>query len=163
VIYHPDDVIYRLDVQLSKASSVQTTKTFRLDLSLCQEVSNCSSLHPSGRFSSTFGRHLVFDKLCGFYPKQRYWKITATVWTMWIPIRTRSSIRQVSHSKSRRSDAKATPFGRGSNQERISAKFLESRSYSCPSGHPMNTVRTVPRFFKPDTHLNLLRTTRIRY
>jgi hypothetical protein len=49
----PDDVIYRPNAQLSKASSVRTTRTFRPDLPLCREASNCSSLHPSGRFSST--------------------------------------------------------------------------------------------------------------
>jgi len=51
----PDDVIYRLDAQLSKASSFRTTRTFRLDLPLCREASNCSSLHPSGRFSRMSG------------------------------------------------------------------------------------------------------------
>jgi hypothetical protein len=34
----------------------------RPDLPLCREASNCSSLHPSGRFSSLFGRHSVFDQ-----------------------------------------------------------------------------------------------------
>jgi hypothetical protein len=40
-----------------------------------------------------------------FFPKHKYEKTVATVRTMWIPVRTRSSIRQVVHSKSRRSDA----------------------------------------------------------
>jgi hypothetical protein len=40
-----------------------------------------------------------------FFPKHRYGKIAATVWTMWILVWTRSSIRQVVHSKSRHSDA----------------------------------------------------------
>jgi hypothetical protein len=31
-------------------------------------------------------------------------------------------------------------------QERSSAKFLEFRSHSCPSGRPMTTVRTTPSF-----------------
>jgi hypothetical protein len=61
-----------------------------------------SSLHPSRRLS-------VFDKLQGFFPKHSYGKIAATVRTKWIPIRTRSSIRQVSHSKSRRPDV--SPLG----------------------------------------------------
>jgi hypothetical protein len=100
-----DDVIYRPDTQLSKASSVWTTRTFRPDLPLCREASNCSSLHPSGCFSSTFGRHSVFDQLWDFFPKHRYGKIVATVRTMWSPVQTRSFIRQVSHSKSRRPDA----------------------------------------------------------
>jgi hypothetical protein len=42
----------------------------------------------------------VFDKLQDFFPKHSYGKIAATVQTTWIPVRTCSSIRQVSHSKS---------------------------------------------------------------
>jgi hypothetical protein len=100
----PDDVIYRPDAQLSKASSVQTTRTFRPDLPLCREASNCFSLHPSSHFSSMFGRHSMFDQLWDFFLKHRYGKIVATVWTMWIPVWTPSSIRQVAHSKFRRPD-----------------------------------------------------------
>jgi hypothetical protein len=76
-------------------------RTFRLDLPLCSEVSNYFSLHPSGRFSSTFGRLSAFDKLQDFFPKHCYGNIATTVQTTWIPIRTRSSIRQVSQFKSR--------------------------------------------------------------
>jgi hypothetical protein len=100
----PDDVIYRPNVQLSKASFARTTRTFRSDLPLCQEASNCSILHPFGRFSSTSGWHSVFDQLWDFLPKHRYGKIAATVRTMWIPIWMRSSIRQVAHSKFKRPD-----------------------------------------------------------
>jgi len=39
-------------------------------------------------------------------------------------------------------------------QERSSAKFLEFRSHSCPSGRPMTTVQTAPNFIKPDAHLS---------
>jgi hypothetical protein len=102
---HLDNVIYLPNAKLFKASSVRTTRTFHPDLPLCQEASNCSSLHPSGRFSSTSGRHSVFDQLWDFFPKHRYGKIAAIVRMMWIPVRTRSSIRQVAHSKSRRLDA----------------------------------------------------------
>jgi hypothetical protein len=49
----PDEVIYRPDSQLSKVSSIRTTRTFCPDLSLCQEASSCSILHPSGLFSRT--------------------------------------------------------------------------------------------------------------
>jgi hypothetical protein len=101
----PDDVIYCPDAHLSKASSVRMMRTFHPDLPLCREASNCSSLHPSGRFSNTSRRHSVLDQLWDFFPKHRYGKIAATIRTMWIPIRTCSSIRQVSHSKSRRPDA----------------------------------------------------------
>jgi len=102
-------MIYRLDAQLSKASFVRTTRNFRLDLPLCREVSNCSSLHSSRCFSNTSGRHLVFDQLWDFLPKHRYGKIAATIWMTWIPIQTPSFIRQVSHSKSRRPDV--SPLG----------------------------------------------------
>jgi hypothetical protein len=86
------------DSHLSKASSVQTTRTFHPDLPLYREASNCSSLHQSGRFNSTSGRLSVFDKLQDFFPKHSYVKIAATVQTTWIPVRMRSSIKQVSHS-----------------------------------------------------------------
>jgi hypothetical protein len=60
-------------------------------------------------FSSTSGRLSVFDKLQDFFPKHSYGKIAAIVRTKWIPVRTRSSIRQVSHSKKKRSDV--SPLG----------------------------------------------------
>jgi hypothetical protein len=87
-----------------QASAVWTMRTFRPNLPLCREVSNCSSLHPSGRFSSTSGRHSVFDQPWDFFPKHRYGKTAATVQTMWIPVRTSSFIRQVMHSKSKHPD-----------------------------------------------------------
>jgi hypothetical protein len=46
----------------------------------------------------------VFDKLQDFFPKHSYGKIAATIRTTWIPVRTRSFIRQVSQFKSRRLD-----------------------------------------------------------
>jgi hypothetical protein len=102
---HPDDVIYRPDAQLFKASSFRTTRTFHPDLPLCQESSYCSSFYPSEHFSSTSIRHSMFDQLWDFLPKHRYGKIAATIRRMWIPVQTRSSIRQVAHSKSRRPNA----------------------------------------------------------
>jgi len=84
----------RLTVQ---ASSVRTTRTFHPDLPLCQEASNCSSLHLSGRLSSTSERRLVFNQLWDFLPKYRYRKTATTVRTMCVPVRTRSFIRQVVH------------------------------------------------------------------
>jgi hypothetical protein len=86
------------------ASSIQMTRTFRPDLPLCWEASNCSILHLSESFSSTSGHHSVFELLWDFFPNHRYGKIAATVRTMWIPVRRRSSIRQVVHSKFRRPD-----------------------------------------------------------
>jgi hypothetical protein len=81
------------------------TRTFRSDLPQCREASNCSSVNPFGHFTSTSRRHSVFDQLWDFFPKHRYGKTAATVWTMWIPVGMHSSIRKVVHSKSRRSDA----------------------------------------------------------
>jgi hypothetical protein len=46
----------------------------------------------------------VFDQASGFLSKHRYGKIIATVRTTWIPVQTRSSIRQVLQFKSRRPD-----------------------------------------------------------
>jgi hypothetical protein len=47
---------------------------FRSDLPLCQEASNCSKLHPSGRFNSTSGKHSVFDQASGFLSKTQIWE-----------------------------------------------------------------------------------------
>jgi hypothetical protein len=58
-------------------------------------------LHPSGRFSSMSGQLSLFNELQDFFPKHSYGKIVTTVQTMWIPVRTRPSIRQVSQFKSR--------------------------------------------------------------
>jgi hypothetical protein len=178
-------------------------ENFRPDLPLCWEASNCSTLHPSRRFSSMSKRHSVFDQLWDFYPKHRYGKITATVRTMWSPVQTCSSIRQVAHSKFKLSDtsvhvpdvwatnmeiacirstvrttipvvqtrealiwklraAEVRPFRRQGNIVRMRLKsgknfnkILECRSHNCPCRCLMSNVRTVPRFFKPNSHLNL--------
>jgi hypothetical protein len=82
-----------------QASSIRTTRTFRLDLPLCREASNCSSLHPSRCLSSTSGHRSVFNQLWDFIPKHIYGKTAATVSMMWIPVLTRSFIGQVVHSK----------------------------------------------------------------
>jgi hypothetical protein len=76
-----------------QALFVRTTRTFRPDLPLCRKASNCSSLHPFGRLSSTSGCHSLFDQLCNFFPKHIYGKTAATVQTMWIPVQTRLFIR----------------------------------------------------------------------
>jgi hypothetical protein len=130
-----DDVSYRPDAQLSKALAVRTTcHTVRMHIRLkhhpfgrrrfpsgpplCQEASNCSSLHPSGRFHSPSGRLSVFDQASGFLSKHKYVKIAATVRTTWIPVRTRSSIRQVLQFKSSFPDASHHgPAARKSNME----------------------------------------------
>jgi len=106
-----------------QASSVRTTRTFHLDLPLCREDSNCSSLHPSGRFSSTSGCHSVFYQILDFFPKHRYWKTAAIVWTMWIPVWMPLSVRMRQPLIWKLHAAKVQPSGRGSIQERISTKF----------------------------------------
>jgi len=89
-----------------QASSVRMMRTFRLDLPLCQEPSNCSSLHPSGLLSNTSGCLSVFDKLKDFFPKHRYGKTAAIVRTMCVPVRTLSLIRQIVHTKFNRLDVR---------------------------------------------------------
>jgi len=170
-----DYVIYRPDAQLSKASSVQTTRTFHPDLPLCQKALNYSSLHPSGRFSSTSRRHSVFDQLWDFFPKTQIWEDRCNspndvnpspnelihkascafkildVQKTALMVRTRELLiwkwrasDQPSEQpfpcfghakpwygnyvqlKCDHSDDRATPSGRGSKQERISAKFWET-------------------------------------
>jgi len=45
-----------------KASSVRTTRTFRLEAHLCLEASNSSRLHPSGRNGKSSGHSSEFEK-----------------------------------------------------------------------------------------------------
>jgi hypothetical protein len=80
-----------------KASSVWTTRTFRLDFPLCSKASNYSRLHLSRRLSNTAGRLSVFDKSEDFFPKYRYGKTAATARTLLL-------IRQVVHTKFNRPD-----------------------------------------------------------
>jgi hypothetical protein len=87
-----------------QASSVRTTRTFRPDLPLCREPSNCSSLHQSGLLSNMSKRFPVFDRLKDFFPKHRYVKTAATVRTMCVLVRTLSLIRQVVHIEFNRPD-----------------------------------------------------------
>jgi hypothetical protein len=82
-----------------KASSVRTTRTFHPDLPLCQEPSNCSSLHPSGLLSNMSRRLLVFNKLKDFFAKHKYGKKATIVRTMCVSIWTLSLIRQVVDTK----------------------------------------------------------------
>jgi hypothetical protein len=135
------------------------TRTFRLDLPLCREASNCSSLHPSRCFSSTSGRHLVFDQLWDFFPKYRYGKIVATVRGIWIPVRTYSSIRQVAHSKFRCPDASLRgPNARATYMEMrkaliwklLAVKVRPSDNRATASGHGSNQERISAKFWKAD-------------
>jgi hypothetical protein len=119
-----------------QASSVRTTRTFRLNLPLCREASNCSSLHPSKRLSSMSGLHLVFNQLWDFFPKHRYGKTVATIQTMWIPIRTRSFIRQVVHSKSRLPDVSLYgPEARASYMEIVCIRSTIRTTYAMVQTH----------------------------
>jgi hypothetical protein len=115
------NTLYR--IQNSQFSSLASVRTMWYSV-LCREALNCSSLHPSRRFSSTSRCHSMFDQLWDFFPKYRYGKTTATVQTMWIPIRTPSSIRQVAHSKFRRpDDGLHNPDVRASYMKIVSIKF----------------------------------------
>jgi hypothetical protein len=139
-------------------------RTFCPDLPLCREASNYSSLHLYGRFSNTFERHSVFDQLQDFFPKHRYRKFVVT------PVRTRSSIRQVSHSKSRRPDASLHGLdARASNmeiacirstvrttiplvrmREALIWKFLAADDIATSSRRSSNQERISAKFWKVD-------------
>jgi hypothetical protein len=76
-------------------------------------------------FSSMSERLSVFDKLQDFFPKHSYGKLAATIRMTWIPVRTRSSIRQVSQFKSRRpDDAPHGPDERASDMEIVCIKSI---------------------------------------
>jgi hypothetical protein len=61
-VSRPDDVVFCLDAHQS-ATSVRTTRTFRLDAHQCLEASNSSRLHPSGRNDKSSGRSSEFEKI----------------------------------------------------------------------------------------------------
>jgi len=68
----PKDVIYHLDAHLSKASSVRTTRTFRLNLPLCPDVSRahpedtqCSTSYGISFQNKNMGRSLQSSGRCG--------------------------------------------------------------------------------------------------
>jgi hypothetical protein len=60
-----DDVVFRPDAHQS-ATSVRTTRSFRLDANECLEASNSSRLHPSGRNGKSSGRSSEFEKILVF-------------------------------------------------------------------------------------------------
>jgi hypothetical protein len=113
----PDYVSYHLDAHLSKASSVRTfscvEKFQTVPACICSDV---SAAHPDDSQCSTSFRIL---------PKHSYGKIAATVQTTWIPVRTRSSIRQVSQFKSRHpDDGPHGPDARASDMEIVCIKSI---------------------------------------
>jgi hypothetical protein len=117
-------VSYRPHSHQTKASSIRTTwipvQTFlyveKLRTALACIRPDDSAARPDDSRCSI--------KLQDFFPKHKYGKIAVTVRTTWIPVWMRSSIRQVSQFKSRRSDASHhgqdarasdQPFGRPSS------------------------------------------------
>jgi hypothetical protein len=114
---------------------------------LIHKASIAIQIQTSGRQSAWSGRSCIRYGNCvhqidrsdahptGPDARSLYMEITcsrrATVWTT-IPHRLDAALKR----------------------EKSSAKFLEFRSHSCPSGRHMTTVRTAPNFIKPDTHLN---------
>jgi len=100
-----DDVSYRPDTHLSKASSVPTT-WIPVQTILCVEKlrNSLACIRPDDSAARPDDSQCSI-KPQDFFPKHRYGKITATIRTMWIPVRTLSSIRQISQFKSRCSDA----------------------------------------------------------
>jgi len=57
-----DDVVFRPDAH-QLATSVRTTRSFRLDAHQCLEASNSSRLHPFGRNGKSSGRSSEFEKI----------------------------------------------------------------------------------------------------
>jgi hypothetical protein len=84
-----DDVSYRPGVLQAKASSSRRCGLPSEHSSISRSF--CSSLHPSGQLS-------VINRASDFLSKSKYGKIAATVWTTWIPVGTRYSLRQVRNS-----------------------------------------------------------------
>jgi hypothetical protein len=70
----PDDVPYRPDAQLSKASSVWTTWTFRPDLPLCQEASKLLQLASVRTFQQDVRTTLSVRQASGFSSKTQLWE-----------------------------------------------------------------------------------------
>jgi hypothetical protein len=68
-------------------------------------------------FQQHFRMTLSVRQAKDFFPKHRYGKITATVRTMWIPVRTRSSIRQVLHLINRPDNHSLGPDAQSLNME----------------------------------------------
>jgi hypothetical protein len=56
-----DDVVFRPDAHQS-ATSVRTTRSFRLDAHQCLEALNSAKFHPSGRNGKSSGRSSEFEK-----------------------------------------------------------------------------------------------------
>jgi hypothetical protein len=124
----PDDVSYRPDAQLSKASAVRTTwipvRTF-----LCVELRTAPACIRPNDSVARLDDPQWPTKPQDFFPKHRYGKIAATVRTTWIPVWTRSSIRQVSQFKSRRPDA-------SQHGPDAQASDMEIACISLPDAHP---------------------------
>jgi hypothetical protein len=124
----PDDVDSYLDALIHKASIAFKIQTSGLQSSW------------SGSASYLYGNCVIWS----------------TVWTTIPLVRTRETLIWKLRA------AEVRPSGRQGNTVRTRLKtrknfseILESRLHSCPSGRLMSTVRTVPRFIKPDAHLNL--------
>jgi len=114
----PDDMSYRLDAHQTKASVVRTTwipvRTF-LYVEKLRTAPTCIRQYDLAILPD---HPQCLIKPQDFFPKHRYGKIAATVRMTWIPVRMRSSIRQVSQFKSRRPDAiQHGPDARASNME----------------------------------------------
>jgi hypothetical protein len=121
---------------------------------------NCPKHHPSGRWELSVRTFLCLEKLqtipacirpdiSAAHLDDTQCSTNYRISFSWsVTVRTTGQHGNYFQLKYDSSDNRATSFGRGSNQERISAKLFESRSHSCPSGCTMTTVRTVARFYQ---------------
>jgi len=153
-------VSYRPDAHQTKASSVRTTWIPVRTFLYVEKLRTASACIRSDDSAARPDDSQCSIKPQDFFPKHRFGKITATVRTMWIPVRMRSSIRQVSQFKSRRPDASHHgPDARASNMEiacirsavRTTILLVRTREASKwklfatdvrPSGRQGTTVRT---------------------
>jgi hypothetical protein len=70
----PDDLPYHPDAQLSKASTVRMTRTFRLDLPLCREASKLLQLASVRTFQQHVRTTLNVQQASGFPSKIQLWE-----------------------------------------------------------------------------------------
>jgi len=104
-VSRPDDMSYRPDTHLSKASSIRTTWITVWTFLCVEKLRTAPACIRPNNSAACPDDSQCSVKLQDFFPKHRYGKIPATVQTTWIPVQMRSSIRQVSQFKSRSLEA----------------------------------------------------------
>jgi hypothetical protein len=104
-INRQEDVTYRPDAHQTKASSVRTTWIPVWTFLCVKKLRTAPTCLRRDDSAARPDDPQCLIKPHDFFPKHRYGKIHDTVRTTWIPVRTCSSIRQVSQFKSRHPDS----------------------------------------------------------